>query len=195
MNLQEIVTKRCGKSIADCSNEELYYSLLEMTKGMAKEKESNAGKRKLYYISAEFLIGKLLSNNLINLGIYDDVAKFLKENGKEIAAIEEVEPEPSLGNGGLGRLAACFLDSLATLNLPGEEDELLRNRPLCYRPVLRLDEDLDVSLKKMEEMGRVLSSLPGIDCGVCGAPNCRAFAEDIVKGLATERECILYTVK
>ena len=82
-----------------------------------------------------------------------------------------------------------------TLNLPGEEDELLRNRPLCYRPVLRLDEDLDVSLKKMEEMGRVLSSLPGIDCGVCGAPNCRAFAEDIVKGLATERECILYTVK
>ena len=81
------------------------------------------------------------------------------------------------------------------MNLPGEEDELLRNRPLCYRPVLRLDEDLDVSLKKMEEMGRVLSSLPGIDSGVCGAPNCRAFAEDIVKGLATERECILYTVK
>ena len=81
------------------------------------------------------------------------------------------------------------------MNLPGEEDELLRNRPLCYRPVLQLDEDLNVSIKKMEEMGRVLSSLPGIDCGVCGAPNCRAFAEDIVKGLATERECILYAVK
>ena len=120
MKLQEIVANRCGKEISQCTNEELYYALLEMTKGMAEEKVSNQGKRKLYYISAEFLIGKLLSNNLINLGIYDDVAKFLKENGKEIAAIEEVEPEPSLGNGGLGRLAACFLDSIATLGLPGE---------------------------------------------------------------------------
>lgn len=120
MNLQEIVTKRCNKSIAQCSNEELYYSLLEMTKGMAKEKESNAGKRKLYYISAEFLIGKLLSNNLINLGIYVDVKKLLAENGKSLAEIEEVEPEPSLGNGGLGRLAACFLDSIASLGLNGD---------------------------------------------------------------------------
>ena len=120
MNLQEIVTKRCGKSIADCSNEELYYSLLEMTKGMAKEKESNAGKRKLYYISAEFLIGKLLSNHLINLGIYEDVKKLLAENGKSLAEVEEVEPEPSLGNGGLGRLAACFLDSIASLGLNGD---------------------------------------------------------------------------
>lgn len=120
MNLQEIVTKRCNKSIAQCSNEELYYSLLEMTKGMAKEKESNAGKRKLYYISAEFLIGKLLSNNLINLGIYEDVKKLLADNGKSLAEIEEVEPEPSLGNGGLGRLAACFLDSIASLGLNGD---------------------------------------------------------------------------
>ena len=120
MNLQEIVTKRTGKAISQCSNEALYFSLLEMTKGMAEEKVSNEGKRKLYYISAEFLIGKLLSNNLINLGIYEDVKKLLADNGKSLAEIEEVEPEPSLGNGGLGRLAACFLDSIATLGLNGD---------------------------------------------------------------------------
>ena len=120
MKLQEIVTNRYNKSIADCTNEEIYFALLEMTKGMAKTKESNEGKRKLYYISAEFLIGKLLSNNLINLGIYDDVKKLLAENGKNLCEIEEVEPEPSLGNGGLGRLAACFLDSIATLGLNGD---------------------------------------------------------------------------
>ena len=120
MNLQEIVTKRTGKAISQCSNKELYFSLLEMTKGMAEEKVSNEGKRKLYYISAEFLIGKLLSNNLINLGIYEDVKKLLADNGKSLAEIEEVEPEPSLGNGGLGRLAACFLDSIATLGLNGD---------------------------------------------------------------------------
>ena len=120
MKLQEIVSNRCGKEISKCTNEELYYALLEMTKGMAKEKESNQGKRKLYYISAEFLIGKLLSNNLINLGIYEDVKKLLADNGKSLAEIEEVEPEPSLGNGGLGRLAACFLDSIASLGLNGD---------------------------------------------------------------------------
>lgn len=120
MNLQEIVTKRTGKAISQCSNKELYFSLLEMTKGMAEEKVSNEGKRKLYYISAEFLIGKLLSNNLINLGIYEDVKKLLADNGKSLAEIEEVEPEPSLGNGGLGRLAACFLDSIASLGLNGD---------------------------------------------------------------------------
>ena len=120
MNLQEIVTKRTGKAISQCSNKELYFSLLEMTKGMAEEKVSNEGKRKLYYISAEFLIGKLLSNNLINLGIYEDVKKLLADNGKSLAEIEEVEPEPSLGNGGLGRLAACFIDSIATLGLNGD---------------------------------------------------------------------------
>ena len=119
MNVQEIVNNRYGKGIAQCSNEEIYYALLEMTKSMAKEKESNEGKRKLYYISAEFLIGKLLSNNLINLGIYEEVKQVLAENGKNLAEIEEVEPEPSLGNGGLGRLAACFLDSIATLGLNG----------------------------------------------------------------------------
>lgn len=120
MNLQEITTKKYGRPIAQCTNEELYYSLLAMTKDMAKAKESNDGKRKLYYISAEFLIGKLLSNNLINLGIYEDVKQLLAENGKSLAEIEEVEPEPSLGNGGLGRLAACFLDSIASLGLNGD---------------------------------------------------------------------------
>ena len=120
MKLQEIVSNRCGKEISQCTNEELYYALLEMTKGMAEEKVSNQGKRKLYYISAEFLIGKLLSNNLINLGIYEDVKKLLADNGKSLAEIEEVEPEPSLGNGGPGRLAACFLDSIASLGLNGD---------------------------------------------------------------------------
>ena len=120
MNLQEIVTKKYNKGIADCSNEELYFALLEMTKAMAEKKENHNGKKKLYYISAEFLIGKLLSNNLINLGVYDEVRDVLAANGKDICAIEEVEPEPSLGNGGLGRLAACFLDAIATLGLNGD---------------------------------------------------------------------------
>ena len=120
MNLQEIVTKKYNKGIADCSNEELYFALLEMTKAMAEKKENHNGKKKLYYISAEFLIGKLLSNNLINLGVYDEVRDVLAANGKDICAIEEVEPEPSLGNGGLGTLAACFLDSIATLGLNGD---------------------------------------------------------------------------
>lgn len=118
--LEKIVKTRYNKTIADCSNEEIYYSILEMVKKLAKEKKEIKGDRKLYYISAEFLIGKLLSNNLINLGVFDEVASHLEKNGKKISEIEEIEPEPSLGNGGLGRLAACFLDSIATLGLPGD---------------------------------------------------------------------------
>lgn len=102
------------------SNEEIYYNLLNLTKKAIDRKGRIEGKKKVYYISAEFLIGKLLSNNLINLGLYDTVNEALKKHGKTMADIEEIEPEPSLGNGGLGRLAACFLDSIATLGLPGD---------------------------------------------------------------------------
>jgi starch phosphorylase len=119
MNLQKILNDKYGKSIKDCSNKEIYYGLLDMVKVAAKNKTATVSKKKIYYISAEFLIGKLLSNNLINLGLYDEVKTLLAENGKDICKIEEVEPEPSLGNGGLGRLAACFLDSIATLGLSG----------------------------------------------------------------------------
>lgn len=119
MNLQKMLNDKYGKNIRDCSNEEIYYSLIDIIKDEAAKKAAPDGKKKIYYISAEFLIGKLLSNNLINLGLYDDVKTILAENGKDICEIEEVEPEPSLGNGGLGRLAACFLDSIATLGLCG----------------------------------------------------------------------------
>ena len=120
MKLKTMLQKKCGGDLRNKTNEEIYFALLEVVQEMAKEKEKNVGKKKLYYISAEFLIGKLLSNNLINLGIYDEVKEILEENGKKISEIEEVEPEPSLGNGGLGRLAACFLDSIATLGLNGD---------------------------------------------------------------------------
>ncbi len=109
-----------GKSIADCTDRELYRSVLRLTKDLMKSSTVNAGEKKVYYISMEFLIGKLLSNNLINLGIYEKLDEVLKANGHSLAALEEIEPEPSLGNGGLGRLAACFLDSIATLGLPGD---------------------------------------------------------------------------
>lgn len=118
--LEEQTKSSYGKSVAECSNEELYYSLLLLSKKLMKVSEPIEGEKKIYYISAEFLIGKLLSNNLINLGIYDKLNDILKKNGKELSVIEEIEPEPSLGNGGLGRLAACFLDSIASLELPGE---------------------------------------------------------------------------
>ena len=120
MNIQETLQQKLGKEIAQASNEEIYGALLSMVQEMAGEKERTDSKKKLYYISAEFLIGKLLSNNMINLGIFNEVKEVLAQNGKNIAEIEEVEPEPSLGNGGLGRLAACFLDSIATLGLAGD---------------------------------------------------------------------------
>ena len=133
MNLSKAVKEKYKKPLASCTNEEIYLCLLEQVKKLAKEKENDvagkpdtssqkpaSGSRKLYYISAEFLIGKLLSNNLINLGLYDEVKKELEAAGKSLAEIEELEPEPSLGNGGLGRLAACFVDSIATLGLNGD---------------------------------------------------------------------------
>ncbi len=118
--LEAMIQDMFHKDCATCTNQEVYEALLTYTKEQLAAKGYHDGKKKIYYISAEFLIGKLLSNNLINLGIYDEVAEYLKENGKSLAEIESVEPEPSLGNGGLGRLAACFLDSIATLGLPGE---------------------------------------------------------------------------
>ena len=120
MDVSSLLKDKCGKEISNCTNEEIYYALLNLVDDLANQKHNNKGKKKLYYISAEFLIGKLLSNNLINLGIYDEVNSILSANGKKLSDIEEVEPEPSLGNGGLGRLAACFLDSIATLGLDGD---------------------------------------------------------------------------
>ncbi len=118
--LEEVAKEMFGKSVAELSDQETYYVVLTFTKRLMAVCGSNEGEKKIYYISAEFLIGKLLSNNLINLGVYDKLDQVLKSKGKSLSVIEEIEPEPSLGNGGLGRLAACFLDSIATLGLPGE---------------------------------------------------------------------------
>ena len=124
LNLEEqiegIANDRYGKSLKECDNKEIYTILLDMSTRLIDVTEDNNGEKKIYYISMEFLIGKLLSNNLINLKIYDRVKAILEKNGKNLAEVEEVEPEPSLGNGGLGRLAACFLDSIATLGMAGE---------------------------------------------------------------------------
>ena len=118
--LSDLASNKYGKSLSACSNKELYYIILDYCKRLLAVTERNTGEKKIYYISAEFLIGKLLSNNLINLKIYDRMNEILAKYGRNLAEIEEAEPEPSLGNGGLGRLAACFLDSIATLGLPGE---------------------------------------------------------------------------
>ena len=118
--LQDISKDMFGKELAALTDSETYYVVLTYAKQLMTVSDSNEGEKKIYYISAEFLIGKLLSNNLLNLGVYDKMEAVLKKHGKNLALIEEIEPEPSLGNGGLGRLAACFLDSIASLGLPGE---------------------------------------------------------------------------
>ena len=124
MNLEDRLETMCresaGKSVSECGDGELFLALMDLVKELSMVSERLEGKKKLYYVSAEFLIGKLLSNNLINLGVYDDIREILEKNGKSLSVIEELEPEPALGNGGLGRLAACFLDSVATLGIPGE---------------------------------------------------------------------------
>ena len=151
MSFTETLQGLTGKPLADCTNQELYLALLELVRQKSADRVQPVTGRKLYYISAEFLIGKLLSNNLINLGLYDEARDALAAVGKSLSDIEEVEPEPSLGNGGLGRLAACFLDSLATLSLPGDgvglryhcglfhqsfEDGVQKARPVAHRPQL-----------------------------------------------------------
>ena len=118
--LNEISKKQYDKEFDKLTEQQIYDTLLIFTKEKIEKLPKNKGKRKLYYVSAEFLIGKLLSNNLINLGLYDQVNKLLKEIDLDMSQIEEIENEPSLGNGGLGRLAACFLDSIATLGLNGD---------------------------------------------------------------------------
>ena len=122
MDLNMLLKNKYGKNISESSDSEIFYALLEEVQKLSEAKRNKIknNSRKLYYVSAEFLIGKLLSNNLINLGIYDEVKTQLEKNSREISKIEECEPEPSLGNGGLGRLAACFLDSIATLGLNGD---------------------------------------------------------------------------
>lgn len=120
INIEQQLNFILGKSLDRASKEEIYIALLNFTKKKLKQMKRNSGDRKLYYISAEFLIGKLLSNNLINLGIFEEVRDVLKKHGHSLTEIEEIEMEPSLGNGGLGRLAACFLDSIATLGLNGD---------------------------------------------------------------------------
>ena len=118
--IEEKIVNRLGKAVADSTDEELYDALLDITKELIRAREETTGNKKLYYISAEFLTGRQLGRNLINLGIFKEVRSLLNKNGKSLAAVEDCEPEPSLGNGGLGRLAACFLDSIATLDLPGD---------------------------------------------------------------------------
>ena len=118
--LSQLTWERFGLAPKDCGDRQLYEALLLLTRREAQNRPAPAGERKLYYFSAEFLMGRLLSNNLLALGLYDEAREFLAGLGRDLGALESMEPEPSLGNGGLGRLAACFLDSIAALGLPGD---------------------------------------------------------------------------
>jgi len=149
-NIKELLEKELGKSIKNSENHEIFNAIMMVTKKIESETKMITGRKKLYYFSAEFLLGKLLSNNLINLGLYDQVASVLAKEGKNLADIEEIEPEPSLGNGGLGRLAACFLDSIATLGLQGDGVGLNYHLGL-FRQVFEENRQIEVSNPWIEE--------------------------------------------
>ena len=184
--LSEIAQSMFDKKIAELTDQELYYVVLILTKRLMKVSDENEGEKKVYYISAEFLIGKLLSNNLINLGVYDKMSEILNKYGKKLSVIEEIEPEPSLGNGGLGRLAACFMDSIATLGLPGEGiglnyhfglfKQVFRDKLQCAEKnewmekeswLTRTDISFDVFFGRKKVVSRLYDiDVPGYDSGV-----------------------------
>lgn len=184
--LLEIAQNMFDKEIAELTDQELYYVVLVLTKRLMKVSDENEGEKKVFYISAEFLIGKLLSNNLINLGVYDKMVEILNKYGKKLSVIEEVEPEPSLGNGGLGRLAACFMDSIATLGLPGEGiglnyhfglfKQVFRDKLQCAEKnewmekeswLTRTDICFDVFFGRKKVVSRLYDiDVPGYDSGV-----------------------------
>ncbi len=211
--MEEVAKEMFGKSLEELSNQEAYYVLLTYTKRLMTVSNHNDGEKKIYYISAEFLIGKLLSNNLINLGVYDRVDEIMKKSGKSLAEIEECEPEPSLGNGGLGRLAACFLDSIATLGLPGEGiglnyhfglfKQVFKDRLQCAEKndwiendswLTKTDVSFDVNFGKRKVVSRLYDiDVAGYDSGVNKLRlfDIESVDEDIVKsGIDFDKEDI-----
>ena len=211
--LSEIAQSMFDKKIAELTDQELYYVVLVLTKRLMKVSDENEGEKKVYYISAEFLIGKLLSNNLINLGVYDKMAEILNKYGKQLSVIEEIEPEPSLGNGGLGRLAACFMDSIATLGLPGEGiglnyhfglfKQVFRDKLQCAEKndwmekeswLTRTDISFDVFFGKKKVVSRLYDiDVPGYDSGVNKLRlfDIESVDEDLVKkGIDFDKEAI-----
>lgn len=211
--LSEIAQSMFDKKIAELTDQELYYVVLVLTKRLMKVSDENEGEKKVYYISAEFLIGKLLSNNLINLGVYDKMVEILNKYGKKLSVIEEIEPEPSLGNGGLGRLAACFMDSIATLGLPGEGiglnyhfglfKQVFRDKLQCAEKnewmekeswLTRTDISFDVFFGKKKVVSRLYDiDVPGYDSGVNKLRlfDIESVDEDLVKkGIDFDKEAI-----
>lgn len=186
LQLKDIAKEMFGKNVEELTDQETYYAVLALTKRLMKVSDENEGEKKIYYISAEFLIGKLLSNNLINLGVYDKMDAILKKYGKNLSVLEEIEPEPSLGNGGLGRLAACFMDSIATLGFPGEGiglnyhfglfKQVFRDKLQCaeknewiekYSWLTKTDVTFDVFFGKRKVVSRLYDiDVPGYDSGV-----------------------------